>query len=85
MIDERFDKIIMEKLIAAQEATGLSGREFAKRVGMPNSTWSAYYTMVRSIQFDNFKKICNYLGLDYIEVFQEAIAKFLELEKKAAD
>lgn len=85
MIDNKFDEIVMAKLGARLTALGLSGRELAKRIGIPKSNWSSYVTLTRSIPFDTFKKACVVLGLDYEEVFIESQKEFFECEKKTTE
>lgn len=85
MIDNKFDEIIMSKLIARQNALGLSGREMSKRLGIPKSNWSAYATLTRSMPFDRFVKAYEVLGLDYEQIFIESQEEFFALIKKTAE
>lgn len=82
MLDNKFDEIIIGKLVARQNALGISGRELCKRCNFPKSNWSAYTKLTRSMPFDRFKTVCEVLGLDYEEVFTEAQKEFFEFHKK---
>lgn len=72
---KKFNQIIGDQIRIAREEKGISCQQMADYLKCAKSTYSYYERGMYSISIENIIRISNYLGLNWVEIVNNANKK----------